>query len=152
MNIVKKIIGIASAALLVSFLLFFLILLFEGYIIRKDIKSNGKFTVGKYILHQRFKKGYTNYFSFNINKIRYKGVGAGVKEGSYENIGKFYKIRYSKKFKGSLVAFFDQEVTDTTEILKAGFTMKDILSNENDTINVREASFKEEVFAILGLN
>ena len=131
MNIFKKIIGIVSAVLLVLFFLFVFFLLFEGYIIRKDIESKGKISVGKYISHERFKKGYTNYFSFNINGLRYKGVAGGINEGSYENLGKFYKIRYSEKFKGSLIAYFDQEVKDTSEILKAGFTMKDITSNNS---------------------
>ncbi|WP_395048048.1 hypothetical protein, partial [Flavobacterium sp.] len=99
---------------------------------------------------ERFKKGYTNYFSFNINGIRYKGAGIDINEGSYENIGKFYRILYSKKFKGSLNAYYNQEVIDTTEILNAGFTIDDILGK--DTIKLKEASFKQEIFTILGIN
>ena len=141
--------GIISVLLLIFSLLFIIILLINGRIIKKDIELNGGLTVGKYIAHERFKKGYTNYFSFYINGVKYKGIGLGIKNGSYEKIGKFYKIRYSKKYKGSLEAFFDQEVIDTSEILNSGFTIKDF--TENDTTYAREASFKEEISIMIGL-
>jgi hypothetical protein len=143
---VIKIIIVSSVILLILFFLFFI---YEGYIIQKDIKVNGKVSVGKYILHQKIKKGYNDYFSFNINGVRYKGIAGGIKKGANENIGKFYTIRYSNKFKGYLVVFYNKEVTDTSVILNAGFTKDDILGTS--TIEAKEASFKEEVFAILGI-
>lgn len=145
-----KIIGIISAISLISIFLFFLFLLFEGFLIRKDIKLNGKVSVGKCISYSKYKRSQIDYLIYNIDGIRYKGEG-GSSIGSSENIGRFYKIRYSEKFKGSLNAFFDEEVTDTIEILKAGFTKKDICVTGNDFLYTREASLKDEIFAILNI-
>jgi hypothetical protein len=146
-----KIIGIISAISIILFFLFFLFLIFEGYLIRKEIKLNGKISVGKCISHRRYKKGQVNYLSFNIGGVRYKGEAGGPPIASSKNIGKFYKIRYSEKFKGSIEAFFNEEVTDTAQILKAGFTKKDMYVLGNDSIYAREASFKDEIFAILDI-
>jgi hypothetical protein len=145
-----KIIGLISVISIILFFLFFLFLLFEGSLITKDIKLNGKVTVGKYISHREYKRAHIDYLIYNIDGIRYKGEG-GSSIGSSENIGKFYKIRYSEKFKGSLEAFFDQEVTDTTQILKAGFTKRDIGTSGSDSIFAREASLKQEIYAILNI-
>ncbi|QSB27664.1 hypothetical protein [Flavobacterium sp. CLA17] len=145
-----KIIGVISIISIISFFLFFLFLLFEGSLIRKDIKLNGKVTVGKCISHSQYKRAKFDYLIYNIDGIRYKGEG-GSSVGSSENVGKFYKIRYSEKFKGSLEAFFDREVTDTAQILKAGFTKRDIGTSGNDSIFACEASLKQEIYAILNI-
>lgn len=145
-----KIIGIISAVVIILGFLFFLFLLFEGYLIRKDIKLNGKVTVGKCISHRKYKGAKIDYLIYNIEGIRYKGEG-GSSIGSSESVGRFYKIRYSEKFKGSIEADFDQEVTDTTEILKAGFTKSDMYAFGNDSIAAREASLKQEILAILNI-
>lgn len=145
--------NLAACLIVCFYLLFFIYLFLFGNLFRKDIDVNGKFSVGKYTLHKKIKKGYDDYFIFYINGVKYQNLPAGIKDedGSYEKVGRFYKIRYSKKFKGHSIVFLDQEVTDTTEILKAGFTINDILSNENDRININESSLKQEVFAILGI-
>ena len=145
-----KIIGLISVISIISFFLFFLFLLFEGSLIKKDIKLNGKVTVGKCISHRQYKRTKIDYLIYNVDGIRYKGEG-GSSIGSSENIGKFYKIRYSEKFKGSLEAFFDQEVTDTAQILKAGFTKRDIGTLGSDSIFAHEASLKQEIYAILNI-
>lgn len=118
--------------------------------IKKDIKLNGRVTVGKCISHRQYKRAKIDYLVYNIDGIRCKGEG-GTSGGSFGSIGRFYKIRYSKKFKGSLEAYFDQEVTDTLEILKAGFTKSDIDEFANDSMVAREASLKQEIFAILNI-
>ncbi|SEO63259.1 hypothetical protein SAMN05444671_0211 [Flavobacterium sp. CF108] len=145
-----KIIGKISVVLIILGFLFFLFLLFEGYLIRKDIKLNGKVTVGKCISHSKYKGAKIDYLIYNIDGIRYKAEG-GSSIGSSESVGKFYKIRYSEKFKGSIEASFDQEVTDTIEILKAGFAKRDMNAFGNDSITAREASLKQEIFAILNI-
>lgn len=149
-EIAIKIMGKISAVLLILGFLYFLFLLFGGYLIRKDIKLNGKVTVGKCISHHKYKGSSTDYLIYNVDGIRYKGEG-GSSIGSSENVGRFYKIRYSEKFKGSIEANFYQEVTDTIEILKAGFAKKDMDAFGNDLIVAREASLKQEVYAILNI-
>ena len=150
-KILSRLIEVIGAISFLLFLLFIIILLIIGYFVRNDIELKGKFIIGKFISHERHKKGYSNYFVYNVNGLRYKGLDINDEDGSNENLGKFYKIRYSEKFKGSFSADFNYEVTDTTEILEAGFTINDILSNKNDTINCQEASIKQEVFAIFGI-
>lgn len=145
-----KIIGKISVVFLILGFLFFLVLLFEGYLIRKDIKLNGKVTVGKCISHRKYKGAKIDYLIYNVDGIRYKGEG-GSSIGSSESVGRFYKIRYSKKYKGSIEANFYQEVTDTIEILKAGFAKRDMDAFSNDSITAREASLKQEVYAILNI-
>jgi hypothetical protein len=145
-----KIVGKISIVLLILGFLFFLFILFEGYLIRKDIKLNGKVTVGKCISHRKYKGAKIDYLIYNVDGIKYKAEGGSL-IGSSESVGRFYKIRYSDKFKESIEAFFDQEVTDTTEILKAGFTKKDMYASGNDSIDARETSLKQEIFAILNI-
>jgi hypothetical protein len=146
----KKIVGIISAIILLSFFLFFIFLIVEGQIINKDIRLNGKSSIGRFISHEKIKNGYNNYFIYDINGVKFKGIaGWNGSEDLDSNIGKFYRIRYSKKFKGSFNADFNQEVTDTTDIMNAGFTLNQILGN--DTIKPKERSFKEEVFIIIGI-
>ncbi|MHC0445852.1 hypothetical protein ACWA1F_10595 [Flavobacterium sp. 3-218] len=145
-----KITGVISVISIISFFLFFLFLLFEGALIRKDIKFNGKISVGKCILHRKYNRAQIDYLIYNIDGIRYQGEG-GASVGSSENVGRFYKIRYSEKFKGSLEVYFDQEVTDTLEILEAGFKKSEINTLGGNSIIAREASLKQEIFAILNI-
>ncbi|OYQ33902.1 hypothetical protein CHU92_12500 [Flavobacterium cyanobacteriorum] len=94
--------------------------------IKEDIEKTGKITVGKYIYQDKWAKGEANYFTFYIDGKKFKGNGGRSPKGFSKNIGKFYKIRYSEKYKGRLTAFFNEEVTDTINILKSGFTKEDL--------------------------
>lgn len=71
-------------------------------------------------------KGETNYFVYYVEGKQFNGNGGRSPIGFYKNIGKFYKISYSKKYLGHLKAFFDKEITDTTAILKAGFKKEEL--------------------------
>ena len=98
----------------------------KGYIIKYDIENNGQVSIGKYVSQDNWGKGETNYFVYYVNGKKLKGNGGRSPIGFYKNTGKFYKILYSKKYLGHLKAFFDQEVVDTTNILKAGFKKEEI--------------------------
>lgn len=150
-KIILKIFGVISVISIISFILFFMFLLFEGSLVRKDIKLNGKVTIGKCISHRQYKRAKIDYLIYYIDGVKYKGEGGASKASSSESVGRFYKIRYSEKFKGSLEAYFDQEVTDTVQILKAGFSKKDFHDLGSDSIVAREASLKQEIYAILGI-
>ena len=148
-NLIKKIVGIISIILFTFFLAFFVFAIIDGYRIRNDIEFNGINSTGKYISNETWKKGIDCYFTFNINGKRYKGHIEQPKTGFIGNIGKFYNICYSKKFKGQLKVYFYQEVQDTVQILNAGFSMDDIIGNEKN-IPI-EPSFKEEIFMSIGI-
>jgi hypothetical protein len=149
-NIIRKTFGVISITFLLLFFTFFIFSIVSGHMIRKDIELNGINSIGKYSSHRSWGKGENNYFSFIVEGVRYKGIVEEAPEDSIKNIGKFYRIRYSKRFKGNLNAFFDQEVKDTIEIVNAGFTDFDILSQ--DTIEGKERSLKKEFFIILGIH
>lgn len=150
-KVILKILGVISVISIIIFILFFLFLLFEGSLIKKDIKLNGKTTIGKCISHRQYKRAKIDYLIYYIDGVKYKGEGGASKASSFASVGRFYKIRYSEKFKGSLEAYFDQEVTDTVQILKAGFAKKDFYYLDNDSIAARETSLKQEIYAILGI-
>lgn len=115
------------------FLGFILILIFgfiiasiiNGYEIKNDIENNGKTSVGKYIKQDKWAKGSLNIIRYYDNGKEYESNGGRAPQGFEKNIGRFYRISYSEKYKGSLHADFTQEVTDTAEILNAGFRLID---------------------------
>jgi hypothetical protein len=115
-----------SKLFLIVFILGAIALIINGYMKKSNIEMFGKESIGKYISHDSWGKGETNYFIFYIDGNKYEGNGGRVPNGFQENIGKFYRIRYSEKYKGSIHANFDEQVTDTTEILNAGFSKDDI--------------------------
>jgi hypothetical protein len=117
-----------SKIFVIIFMIALICFIVNGYIKKYDVENNGKISIGKYVLYDSWPKGECNYFIFYINGKKYKENGGRAPIGFSENIGKFYKIIYSKKYKGSIQALFDQEVTDTTKILKAGFSKDELES------------------------
>lgn len=115
-----------SAFIVISIIIVFGCFLAKGYMIKNDIEKNGKITIGKFVLQDNYNKGQTNFFIFYIDGNQYKENGGRAPKGFSENIGKFYKIIYSEKYKGHIQALFNEQVTDTVAILKAGFSREDI--------------------------
>lgn len=115
-----------SKIFVIIFIICVIGLMINGYIKKYDVENNGKSSIGKYTLHDSWGKGEANYFIFHINGKKYKGNGGRAPQGFKENIGKFYKIIYSEKYQKTVQAFFNEEVTDTTAILKAGFAKEDL--------------------------
>ncbi|MFD2601688.1 hypothetical protein [Flavobacterium suzhouense] len=96
----------------------------KGYEIKNDIENNGKASVGKYIKREWGKEP-SNIIRYYDNGKEYESDGGRAPQGFEKNIGRFYRISYSEKYKGSLHADFTHEVTDTAEILNAGFRLID---------------------------
>ena len=115
-----------SKIFVIVFILGVISFIIVGYVIKYDVENKGKTSVGKYVSQDSWAKGELNYFIFYIDGKKYKEDGGRSPKGFKENIGKFYKILYSEKYKGSIQALFNEEVRDTIAILKAGFTKKDI--------------------------
>lgn len=110
----------------ITFFLGAISLIAHSYFLKYDVENKGKISIGKYVLQDSWGKGETNYFIYYINGKRYKNNGGRAPLGFSKNIGKFYKIKYSEKYEGSIQALFDQEVTDTIAILKAGFSREEL--------------------------
>ena len=115
-----------SKIFVIVFILGVISLIVTSYFVKYDVKNKGKVSIGKYVSRDNWAKGELNYFIFYIDGKRYKEDGGRAPAGFSKNIGKFYKIKCSEKYKGAIQALFNQEVTDTTEILKAGFSKEDI--------------------------
>ena len=115
-----------SKVLVIAFFLAAIALIIDSYFIKYDVENKGKISIGKYVLYDSWGKGELNYFTFYIDGKKYKENGGRAPVGFSKNIGKFYKIRYSEKYKGAIQALFNEEVTDTVAILQAGFTKEDI--------------------------
>ena len=121
---------------------FFLIFFFVGVIFmmikgnnaRSDLTKNGKLTIGKYVLHKRYSKSSENYFIFYLNGEICKRNGGTAPSGFSKNIGKFYKIKYLEKYNIIIDALFNEQITDTLEILKAGFSMDEVLNIKRNNL------------------
>jgi hypothetical protein len=96
--------------------------------IQKDIDKNGKISVGKYVKQTISGKQNTedNYFRFYIDGIEFNESSGEAPKDFMKNMGKFYKIKYSIKYKGSYKVFYNNQVTDTLEILNAAFPEFDL--------------------------
>jgi hypothetical protein len=111
---------------LLVILITFIYYLFESYIIKYNTENKGKISVGKYVSQDKWAKGELNYFVYYINGVKHKENGGRAPKGFSENTGKFYKIIYSEEYENSIKAFYEEEITDTTLILNAGFSKTEI--------------------------
>ncbi|MEO8515882.1 MAG: hypothetical protein ABI426_04015 [Flavobacterium sp.] len=96
----------------------------------EDFKNNGKITIGKYVLHKTDDEDGTDlyYFVYYINEKRHREIERGGSNGFSKKINKFYKIKYLEQYEEHILAQFDQQVTDTTQILEAGFSRDEMLN------------------------
>ncbi|MFC4816025.1 hypothetical protein [Flavobacterium sp. GCM10023249] len=93
--------------------------------------KNEKCTIGKYVARDRSGKNPSNYFSYYINGTKYRADGGDGPNGFYySSIRKFFRILYSEVDPRSVRPMYCEEVTDTTELLKAGFSMNEILNKQ----------------------
>ncbi|OYQ33903.1 hypothetical protein CHU92_12505 [Flavobacterium cyanobacteriorum] len=98
----------------------------DGYHRKYNLENYGKTTIGKYVSQRNYPKSQQNFFIYYVKGVKYKHDGGRTPRGFSKNIGNFYKIKYSIKYKGVIKPLFDEQVTDTTEILQAGFTKEDL--------------------------
>lgn len=112
-----------------ALLTLFLISYFRSNWADKELKKNGKTTVGRIDSIdsiERLPKWSIIYMSYYVNNKKNTfsedDLGTGILT---KDIGKFYEVRYlpdSEIIRG----VYSKEITDTTEILKAGFSMEEI--------------------------
>ncbi|MFP9112298.1 hypothetical protein ACLI1A_00010 [Flavobacterium sp. RHBU_3] len=92
----------------------------------RELEKNGKVTIGKYVSRKNYPKTNDNFFIYFMKGLKYRVNGGRLPKEFSKNIGKFYKIKYSDKYVGVIRPMLNEEVTDTTEILKAGFSKEDL--------------------------
>lgn len=93
----------------------------------KEIDKKGLVTISKFCRIIRYPKSKDYEFCFYINKQKTTCTIPKIPNGFSSNVGKFYRIKYLEKYPDLIIVKFDEEVRDTTEILKAGFSKEDII-------------------------
>ncbi|MBE9575489.1 hypothetical protein [Flavobacterium proteolyticum] len=98
--------------------------LYEGNNYDNEIEKNGITTVGKVT---KFKgagrRAYLRY-QYYVNNNLFGSDAPRDEKG--EKIGQFFKVIYSNKKPEVCRIYLDEKITDTTLILKAGFSKEDI--------------------------
>jgi hypothetical protein len=94
----------------------------RGIQLKSNIEEHGIVSVGKYVSYKDYPKTEANYFAFYIDGVKYRDDVGRLPIGFRENLGKFYKIIYSTKYKGNMKVFTDEQITDSLKILEAGFS------------------------------
>lgn len=92
----------------------------------KEIEKSGSILVSKFSNIERYPKSRDYFFEFYYNYKKNKCHANRVPDGFSNNVGKFYKLKYLDEYPNLIIVKFDEEVTDTTEILKAGFSKEDL--------------------------
>jgi len=115
------------ATIVISFFIFLTILICRSYYMNYQIEKYGQIIIGKYVSHKSYPKSQENYFIYYINAKRVKNYAIdNISPDFKHNIGKFYKIKYLDKYPDAIHPIYKEEVTDTIEILKAGFSKSDL--------------------------
>lgn len=120
---------------ILSFIFFFVVLvmpityfIFKDRSDNKEIENNKGITVAKYSFCKPGNKSTTTAFcKFYVNGTNYRISVGGCPENSPEILNKYYVLYYSKLDPNKAKIDFSKEVTDTTEIIQAGFSKNEIL-------------------------
>jgi hypothetical protein len=115
------------------------ILICIGYFCMKDIyiksivgKSN-LYIITKFIRKNDLPKTTTFYFDYYFNNAKVTVTNSGINDSHLDikiidnmKINCFYLAKFEPKYPNVIIVNPEKQVTDTTEILKAGFSIEDI--------------------------
>ncbi|WP_026726157.1 hypothetical protein [Flavobacterium sasangense] len=90
-----------------------------------EIQKNGKIGIGKFVEYERKPKTRNYYFEYYNKNKKIRDLIKNPPDGFHKNVGSFYKIKYLDKYE-NIIVDFDEKITDTVAILKAGFSKEDI--------------------------
>jgi hypothetical protein len=122
------------AVVVISFFIGLIIMVVNFYNRKYSIEKDGKIIIGKYVYRDKWGKVRSDYFIYNVDDKKYRASSGDSPAGFRENIGKFYKIKYLDKYPDVIYPLYDQEVTDTSEILKAGFSIDEVLNKRKNDL------------------
>jgi hypothetical protein len=109
---------------IVIFVLWLIYNFYHGYNYNKELKESGIVTVGKITEFKGAAKGLYLNFKFFIDGN--SNFSDSPRDNNGEKIGEFFKVVYSSKNPEVSRIYLDEKITDTTLILKAGFSKEDI--------------------------
>ncbi|MBD3583914.1 hypothetical protein [Flavobacterium selenitireducens] len=113
------------AILISAFVVWLSSLIFKTYKRKFEIEDSGETIIGKYVLCKSYPKTGRHYFIININYKYYKLYSSKNLPADFKNnIGKFYRIKYLRKYPDIIFPIFESAVIDTSVILNSGFTDK----------------------------
>jgi hypothetical protein len=92
----------------------------------KEINENKAQTICKYIECEHRLKVNGSFFEYYVKDSLYRTEYGRCPENYEDKINKFFVIDYSSKDPNKIRVDFSNEVTDTTTILKAGFSKEDL--------------------------
>lgn len=114
--------------------MFIIISIIYSYMGKYEIDSKGEIIIGKFVSYESYPKSSNSFFIFYTNGVKRRESSGTAPFGFRYNIGKFYKIKYLDKYPNAIHPLYDQEVTDTIELLKAGFSMDEILNKKENNL------------------
>lgn len=119
-----------------NFLIFYFIVIACTFIIYlivlkriDEIENSSTIYIGRFTHIYKVPKSSADYFfrfydgNFRIKNIR---TGKNIPKGFANNLGKFYKLKYLSKYPDLIVVLYDQEVKDTSMLLKEGFKIEEL--------------------------
>lgn len=113
--------------ILLGFFIFVLYGQLRSYQYENKLKVAGQMTIGRIDSIVRFPKSSTVFISYIISNKKYNSFESALdKKISGKDVGKFYEFRYLLDSPEIVRGNYSKEVTDTTAILKAGFSREEI--------------------------
>lgn len=96
----------------------------------EEFKKSGKVTIGRIDSIQVNPKREYIYVSYYVDSKKYISIESGLhKKITEKDIGKFYNIKYLSNSPGIIRGVYLKKISDTSEILKSGFSKEDIGNN-----------------------
>lgn len=118
---------ISPLLILLGFFIFVLYGQLRSYRYENKLKAEGQMTIGRIDSIEELPKWSIIYISYNIKDKNYNYNQDDLHTGiTKKDIGKFYEIKYLSSSPEIIRVNYSKQITDTTDILKAGFSMRDI--------------------------
>uniref|UniRef100_UPI00404A1FB7 hypothetical protein n=1 Tax=Flavobacterium sp. TaxID=239 RepID=UPI00404A1FB7 len=92
-----------------------------------DIEEKGNLGIGKFVEYERKPKTRNYYFEYYKNEKKIRDLVVNLPLGFQDRLGSFFEIKYLENY-NDIIVNYNKEVTDTTAILKAGFSREDIMN------------------------
>ncbi|SHG98738.1 hypothetical protein SAMN05444372_112126 [Flavobacterium micromati] len=129
--------SIQSKMLTVIVIIILLTFIARDFYIKSEVKKLNKFTIAKFTLKKNLPKRTSFYFTYILNQEKIVTANAGIHYDILNSesetkiiddlkINCFYLAKYDPKHPTIILVDPLQQVTDTTAILKAGFSREDI--------------------------
>lgn len=129
--------SMASKILTVIVITILLIFIARDFYIKSEVKKSTKTTVVKFTLKDKLPKTTSFYFTYFINNQKNVTSNSGIKYSIFNSdaetkiinslkLNCFYLAKYDPKHSDVIIVDATKQITDTTAILKAGFSREDI--------------------------